>query len=47
MTTKEPAGWQSLYYGSLISSDTIGITLWNGTGGIWFSTNWWVVRPQP
>ncbi|TMG86373.1 MAG: hypothetical protein E6H78_04165 [Betaproteobacteria bacterium] len=22
------------------SSDTIGITLWNGSGGIWFSTNW-------
>jgi hypothetical protein len=32
--------WQSLYYGSPGSSDTIGITLWNGTGGIWFSTNW-------
>src|SRR3989475_94535 len=27
-------------YGSPGSSDTIGITLWNGTGGIWFSTNW-------
>ena len=21
-------------------SDTLGITLWNGSGGIWFSTNW-------
>src|SRR3989454_6543724 len=27
-------------YGSPGSSDTIGITLWNGTGGIWFSNNW-------
>ena len=27
-------------YGSPGSSDTIGITLWNGSGGIWFSTNW-------
>jgi hypothetical protein len=27
-------------YGTPGSSDTIGITLWNGTGGIWFSTNW-------
>jgi hypothetical protein len=27
-------------YGSPGNSDTIGITLWNGTGGIWFSTNW-------
>src|SRR5438128_721867 len=27
-------------YGTPGSSDTIGITLWNGSGGIWFSTNW-------
>jgi hypothetical protein len=27
-------------YGSPGSSDTLGITLWNGSGGIWFSTNW-------
>src|SRR5437016_220191 len=27
-------------YGSPGSSDTVGITLWNGSGGIWFSTNW-------
>jgi len=27
-------------YGSPGSSDTLGITLWNGTGGISFSTNW-------
>jgi hypothetical protein len=27
-------------YGSPGSSDTLGITLWNGTGGIWFSTKW-------
>jgi len=27
-------------YGSPGSSDTIGITLWNGAGGISFSTNW-------
>jgi hypothetical protein len=27
-------------YGSPGSSDTIGITLWNGSGGISFSTNW-------
>jgi hypothetical protein len=27
-------------YGSPGSSDTIGITLWNGSGGIWFSTSW-------
>jgi hypothetical protein len=27
-------------YGSPGSGDTIGITLWNGSGGIWFSTNW-------
>ena len=26
--------------GSPGSSDTIGITLWNASGGIWFSTNW-------
>ena len=38
--TPHLADWQSLYYGSPSSSDTIGITLWNGSGGIWFSTNW-------
>src|SRR6266852_794584 len=27
-------------YGSPGSSDTIGITLWNSSGGIWFSTRW-------
>ncbi len=27
-------------YGTPGTSDTIGITLWNGSGGIWFSTNW-------
>ncbi len=27
-------------YGSPGSTDTLGITLWNGSGGIWFSTNW-------
>jgi len=27
-------------YGTPGSSDTIGITLWNGSGGIWFSNNW-------
>ena len=27
-------------YGSPGSGDNIGITLWNGSGGIWFSTNW-------
>ena len=27
-------------YGTPGSSDTIGITYWNGYGGIWFSTNW-------
>ena len=27
-------------YGSPGTSDTIGITLWNGSGGISFSTNW-------
>jgi hypothetical protein len=27
-------------YGSPGSGDTIGITLWNGSGGVWFSTNW-------
>jgi hypothetical protein len=27
-------------YGSPGSSDTIGITVWNTSGGIWFSTNW-------
>ncbi len=27
-------------YGTPGSSDTIGITLWNGSGGNWFSTNW-------
>ena len=27
-------------YGSPGKSDTIGITVWNGSGGIWFSTNW-------
>jgi hypothetical protein len=27
-------------YGSPGASDTIGITIWNGTGGITFSTNW-------
>ena len=34
--------WQRLYYSTPGSSDTIGITLWNGNGlgGIWFSTNW-------
>jgi hypothetical protein len=27
-------------YGSPGTSDTLGITVWNGSGGIWFSTNW-------
>ena len=27
-------------YGSPGSSDTVGITLWNGSGGIWFSSDW-------
>ncbi len=27
-------------YGSPGSTDTLGITLWNASGGIWFSTNW-------
>jgi hypothetical protein len=27
-------------YGTPGSSDTLGITLWNSFGGIWFSTNW-------
>ena len=27
-------------YGTPASGDTIGITLWNGSGGISFSTNW-------
>ena len=22
------------------SSDSIGITLWNNNGGLWFSSNW-------
>ena len=26
--------------GSPGGSDTVGITFWNGSGGIWFSTNW-------
>jgi hypothetical protein len=27
-------------YGTPGSGDTLGVTLWNSSGGIWFSTNW-------
>ena len=27
-------------YGTPGTSDTLGVTVWNSSGGIWFSTNW-------
>jgi hypothetical protein len=32
-------------YGTPGSSDTLGVTLWNSSGGIWFSTNWMGTPP--
>ena len=33
-------------YGSPGDADTIGITLWNSSGGIWFSSNWTGAPPK-
>jgi hypothetical protein len=32
-------------YGTPGSGDTLGVTLWNSSGGIWFSTNWMGTPP--